>query len=67
MAAAKKKSLNEIFEALDDLLQSMEQEDSLEKSFALYKQGVDLVKQANDSIDKIEKQVKVLDEDGILA
>ncbi len=67
MAAAKKKSLNEIFEALDALLQSMEQEDSLEKSFALYKQGVELVKQANDSIDKIEKQVKVLDEDGILA
>ncbi len=67
MAAAKKKSLNEIFEALDALLQDMEQEDSLEKSFALYKQGVDLVKQANDSIDKIEKQVKVLDEDGILA
>ncbi len=67
MAAAKKKSLNEVFEALDALLQSMEQEDSLEKSFALYKQGVELVKQANDSIDKIEKQVKVLDEDGILA
>ncbi len=65
--AAKKKSLNEIFEALDTLLRDMEQEDSLEKSFALYKQGVDLVKQANDSIDKIEKQVKVLDEDGILA
>ncbi len=65
--AAKKKSLNEIFEELDGLLQSMEQEDSLEKSFALYKQGVELVKQANDSIDKIEKQVKVLDEDGILA
>lgn len=52
---------------MDALLQSMEQEDSLEKSFALYKQGVELVKQANDSIDKIEKQVKVLDEDGILA
>ncbi len=67
MAAAKKKSLNEIFEALDALLENMAQEDSLEKSFALYKQGVDLVKQANDSIDKIEKQVKVLDEDGILA
>lgn len=65
--AVKKKSLNEIFEELDGLLQSMEQEDSLEKSFALYKQGVELVKQANDSIDKIEKQVKVLDEDGILA
>ncbi len=67
MAAAKKKNLNEIFEALDSLLQDMEQEDSLEKSFALYKQGVELVKQANESIDKIEKQVKVLDEDGILS
>jgi len=33
----------------------------------MYKKGVGLLKEANESIDKIEKQVKVLDEDGILS
>lgn len=66
MAAKKKQNLNEIFERLEQLLTEMEDEDSLEQSFQLYAEGVKLIKAANDSIDKVEKQVKVLDEDGIL-
>ena len=56
-----KKALNEIFENLDGLLEKMEGEDSLEKSFAIYQKAVSLLKEANDSIDQIEKQVKLLD------
>lgn len=56
-----KKDLNEIFENLDGLLEKMEGEDSLEKSFAIYQKAVSLLKEANDSIDQIEKQVKLLD------
>lgn len=56
-----KKDLNEIFENLDGLLQKMEGEDSLEKSFAIYQKAVSLLKEANESIDQIEKQVKLLD------
>lgn len=56
-----KKDLNEIFENLDGLLEKMEGEDSLEKSFAIYQQAVSLLKEANESIDQIEKQVKLLD------
>ena len=56
-----KKDLNEIFENLDGLLEKMEGEDSLEKSFAIYQKAVFLLKEANESIDQIEKQVKRLD------
>ena len=56
-----KKDLNEIFENLDGLLEKMEGEESLEKSFAIYQKAVSLRKEANESIDQIEKQVKLLD------
>lgn len=58
-----KKDLNEIFENLDGLLEKMEGEESLEKSFAIYQKAVSLLKEANESIDQIEKQVKLLDSD----
>lgn len=58
--------LGEIFARLDQLLAQMEDEESLEQSFKLYAEGIGLIKAANDSIDRVEKQVKVLDEDGIL-
>ena len=56
-----KKDLNEIFENLDGLLEKMEGEDSLENSFAIYQKAVSLLKEANESIDQIEKQVKLID------
>ncbi|MBP3241715.1 MAG: exodeoxyribonuclease VII small subunit [Oribacterium sp.] len=62
-----RKPLNEVFAELDELIEKMENEESLEKTFDMYKKGVGLLKDANESIDKIEKQVKVLDEDGILS
>ncbi len=66
-AEESRKPLNEVFAELDELIEKMESEDSLEKTFDMYKKGVGLLKEANESIDKIEKQVKVLDEDGILS
>ena len=62
-----KKPLNEVFSELDEIIGNMETEDSLEKTFEMYKKGGTLLKEASDSIEKIEKQVKVLDEDGILS
>ena len=57
----KKKDLSEIFTDLDGLLQKMEGEESLEKSCAIYEKAVALLKEANSSIDRIEKQVRILD------
>lgn len=58
-------NLESAFEKLNDMIDALEDEDiSLEDSFKLYKEGMDLVKKCNDSIDKVEKMVLVMEEDG---
>ena len=59
------KSLEEMFEELEDILEKMEgSQVSLEESFQLYKQGMTILKKCNDKIDKVEKEVLILDESG---
>ena len=59
------KSLEIIFDELDQVVQQLEAEDvSLEDSFQLYHKGIDLLKVCNDKIDTIEKKMMVLDENG---
>ena len=36
----------------------------LEDSFKIYKEGIDLLKECSDSIDAVEKEVLVLEENG---
>ena len=58
-------SLEEAFEQLDALITELEKpENSLEASFKAFEQGMQLVKYCNDSIDKVEKKVLVLGQDG---
>ena len=58
-------SLETVFEQLDEIVEQLEAEDvSLEDSFGLYHKGMDLLKVCNEKIDTIEKQMKVLDENG---
>ncbi|MBO5460650.1 MAG: exodeoxyribonuclease VII small subunit [Ruminococcus sp.] len=58
-------SLEEMFESLEDILEKMEgAQVSLEESFQLYKQGMTILKKCNDKIDKVEKEVLILDESG---
>lgn len=60
-------SLEEAFEKLDALISELERpENSLESSFKAYEEGMKLVKYCNDSIDKVEKKVLVLGQDGEL-
>lgn len=59
-----KKTLQERFTELDGVLDAMEKPDvSLEDSFALYQKGMQLVKEANESIDRIEKEMQILSEE----
>ena len=59
------KTLNEVFAELDAVVTQMEAEDiSLEDSFSLYHRGMDMLKICNDKIDKVEKKMLVLDEEG---
>ena len=58
-------NLEEIFEKLESTMKKMEEEDiSLEESFQLYHQGMDMLKACNDKIDKVEKKMLLLDEEG---
>ena len=61
----RKKSLEEIFSDLEQTIKEMEDgEISLEESFRLYHQGMDMLKACNSKIDKVEKKMLLLDEEG---
>ena len=62
MAGRKKdKTLEEAFTELETIIETLEQEPaSLEDSFQLYKKGMDMIKDCNKDIDKVEKQLIVL-------
>ena len=58
-------SLEEAFILLDDITRTLEDEEiTLEDSFQAYKKGMDLLKICNDKIDKVEKKVMMLNEEG---
>ncbi|MDE5696071.1 MAG: exodeoxyribonuclease VII small subunit [Lachnospiraceae bacterium] len=64
---AKEQTLEQAFEKLEEMIGNLEQEDiSLEESFKLYKEGMKLIKSCNDKIDKVEKEVLKLNENGEL-
>lgn len=63
--AEKDLKLEEAFEKLDRIIEELEKPDiSLEDSFALYQEGMKLLKACNDSIDKVEKELIILSESG---
>lgn len=60
-------SIEENFEKLEEVIQRLEGgETSLEEAFAAYSDGMRLVKECNDQIDRVEKQVLKLTEGGTL-
>lgn len=60
-------SLEEKFAKLEETLNKLESEELfLEDSFRIYKEGMELLKQCNEDIDKVEKQVMQLNAEGEL-
>ena len=58
-------TLEEAFQILEETVLKLEEEDiSLEESFQTYKQGMEILKYCNDKIDKVEKKVLRINEDG---
>lgn len=56
-------SLEESFEKINELMDEMsDSEVSLEESFEKYKLGMELLKHAGDQIDRVEKQIQVLNQ-----
>jgi len=63
----KELSLEEAFEEIESLMDEMSDGDvSLEESFEKYKYGMELLKHCSDSIEKVETQIKVLNEKDIV-
>jgi len=58
-------TIEENFAKIEETLAVLEAEDvTLEQAFAAYTEGMKLLKICNDQIDKVEKQVLKLSEDG---
>ena len=58
-------TLEELFANLDSVVAKMESGNTtLEESFRLYQKGIEMLKQCNEKIDFVEKQVLILEENG---
>ena len=58
-------TLEEKLAKLDAMTEQLRKEDiTLEESFSLYKDGMELIKQCNADIDREEKQEQILNADG---
>ena len=63
--ANKEIKLEESFDKLNHIMEELEKTNiSLEDSFTLYQEGLKLLKSCNDSIDKVEKELILLSENG---
>ena len=61
------RTLQEMLQTLDDAIRQLEADDiSLEDSFLVYEQGMKLIKDCNDKIDRVEKKVLELNAEGTL-
>lgn len=60
-------TLEEAFDEIENLMDEMsDNEVSLEESFEKYKLGMELLKHCSDSIEKVETQIKILNEKDIV-
>lgn len=61
----KEQTLEELFRELDVVVGKLEKgETTLEESFKLYQDGMEMLKLCNDKIDEVEKKVLILEESG---
>ena len=62
---SQEETLEEVFAQQDDLAEKLEDKGtSLEDSFNLYKQGMELLKFCSDKLDTVEKKMLQMNEDG---
>ena len=61
-----KKSVEESFNEIESIIAEMQKEDvTLDRSFELYNQGLTLIKECNEKLDSMEKQIKIIEEANI--
>lgn len=60
-------TLEEAFDQLEQIIRQLENEEiTLEQAFATYKEGMELLKYCNDTLDTVEKKVLKINESGEL-
>lgn len=58
-------TLEEAFDQLEQIISQLEKEEiTLEQSFQIYKEGMELLKYCNDTLDTVEKKVLKINESG---
>lgn len=58
-------NLEEAFAKLEETVEVLEREDiSLDESFKEYQKGMELLKKCSETIDRVEKKVLILNENG---
>lgn len=63
----KRQNLEQTFAEIEDIINNLESKDmALDESFALYEAGMKKLKQCNEEIDKVEKKMLLLNEQGEL-
>lgn len=63
--AKKEFQIDQGFDRLDQILEKLESDDiRLSDAVKLYTEGVEVVKKCKDSLDKVEKELIILDENG---
>jgi len=64
MSDQSSRTLEENFTALEEIMDKLSADISLEEAFSAYAEGMEIVKQCNEQIDMVEKKVLVLTGDG---
>ncbi len=65
MAGKKEKTLEEAFAQLEEMLAKLADKDvPLEESFEIYAEGTKLLKYCSGKLDKVEKKMLVMNEEG---
>ena len=60
-----KRSLEDNFKKLEEITRDMEEKDlTLEEMFRYYKSGMELIRESNAMIDTIEKEIRVINDEG---
>lgn len=59
-------SIEKTLKELESIIEKMEDRDSsLEDTFALYESGMRMVRACSEKIEKVEKKIEILSEDGL--
>ena len=62
---SKEKSIDDLFQEIEQIASALEKDEiGLEESFPLYQKGMTLLKTCGEKIDRVEKQLIILDENG---